>query len=284
MTWFLSVRSQDVGGPVVPAELVESLGGAQPSYTPMPTWGVTGEDDGRAIDLFTGRHLVIAVHGFNVSRPKAVRAMVTLERALALPSDSLFLGVLWPGDSWIPVVNYPTEASDAVRAGGYVADFLNRHAAGALSFNLISHSLGGRVLLETVRRLQRSTRQACITAGALEDDCLHGQYGDVPQRSERVSVLASREDHVLRLAYPIGDFFSVLFGSGDNPFQSALGLAGPEPTETWPRVSPRQIPDAQGYDHGDYFPPSDGSAAPGRWTTSVGYMRRAMAGDPDRWP
>src|SRR5512143_3750282 len=102
MTWFLSVRSQDVAGPVVPAFVVASQGGPSPTYRPI--------EAAQARGAFAGMHLVLAVHGFNVSRPSAVRAMVLMEQTLALPGDTLFLGVLWPGDYWIPAVNYPTEA------------------------------------------------------------------------------------------------------------------------------------------------------------------------------
>lgn len=273
MARFISVRSKDVGGPVVPAFVLESAGGPAPTYKTL--------DADRTGRELAGKNLIVAIHGFNVSRPKGVRSFVGLEAALQLTPDQAFFGVLWPGDFWLPVVNYPAEASDAVRSGGYVAALLNgafRHAA---SLSFISHSLGGRVLLEAVRQIQRPVREVCITAGAVDNDCLSQQYAEIRAKVGRISVLASEADKVLQLAYPLGDFASDLFWrDNDSPWRGALGRSGPNPTEVPPLVNHRQIPKAAGYDHGDYFPPSDGAGGT-RWPMATGYMQRAINGAPD---
>jgi hypothetical protein len=288
MTLFLSVRSQDVGGPVVPAFCVESTGGAHPTYSAP----LTGRQVAARV---RGRELVVAVHGFNVNRPKGVRSYVTLERELGMPDDRrVFMGVLWPGDFIIPVINYPAEASDAVKSGRYVAEFLDAWCGGAVAVSFVSHSLGGRVLLEAVSAMAAPVKALCITAGAVDNDCLHGQYAAVKAKAGRISVLSSRKDKVLKFAYPLGDFGSdVLWGDDDSPWRGALGLKGPSPVEAEPKVWHRPIPKAPplNYDHGDYFPPSDaavpptppGPTPPG-WRTSVAYMRRALEDAPDAWP
>jgi len=276
VTRFISVRSKNVGGPVVRASCLESAGGAEPGYRPI-------EDAVVAVSV-AGKDVIIGIHGFNVSRPKAVRSYVTLEGELQLTSDQAFFGVLWPGDYWLPVVNYPAEAADAEQSGRYLAEYLDAHFAGAASVSFISHSLGGRVLLEAVKQLGRPVREVCITAGAVDNDCLKSQYAGAKAKAERVSVLASRKDKVLKLAYPLGDFGSdVFWNDSDNPWRGALGLKGPNPFEPPPRVRHRQIADQLGYDHGHYFPPGDGSQAPGKWRAAVAYMRRCVNGAADTW-
>lgn len=276
MTRFISVRSQDVGGPVVDAGCWESAGGPKPTYKP-----VSGEAVARDTQ---GKDVIVAIHGFNVSRPKAVRSYVTLESQLQLKADQRFFGVLWPGDFWLPVVNYPAEASDAVDAGGRLAAYLDATMASAASISFISHSLGGRVLLEAVQRLGRAADEVCITAGAVDNNVLSAQYLAAKGKANRVSVLSSRSDSVLKLAYPLGDFGSdVLFGDKDSPWRGALGLKGPHPFEAPPKVRHRPIDKALGFGHGDYFPPSDGTSAPGRWSKSVAYMRRCVNREPDSW-
>lgn len=281
MTRFISVRTLDVGGPVTPAVALESVPAQKPTYTPIPDLRLDAE--------VAGRDIVIAVHGFNVSRSKAVRSFALLEAHLELTENQLFFGVLWPGDAWIPVINYPFEAGDAVDGGGKVADFVNRRFAAAASISLISHSLGGRLLLEVASRLQRRTRVACITAGAVDDDCLQRQYKGAKSRSDAMAILASKSDRVLQLAYPLGDFASDLFWrDNDSPWRGALGRSGPHPQESNPPVRHLQIPTRSGYGHGDYFPPSEfptpAIAPDARWLTSVAYMRRVLNGGPSFWP
>lgn len=277
MVLLINQRASDVGGPVQGPEVLESAAGPKPTYRPVPA--------ARLAEAVAGRHVVVAIHGFNVSRPKAVRSYATLETALALGPDHVVFGVLWPGDSWLPVINYPAEASVAVKCGQDLAAFLDDRMAHAASLNFISHSLGGRVLLEAVKALSRPAREVCVTAGAVDSNVLRKRYLAAKDNAHRVSVLASSKDKVLKLAYPIGDFGAdVLFGDNDSPWKGALGLKGPKPTEAPPKVAHRQIPSASGYGHGDYFPPSDGSGAGAKWPISVAYMRRCLGGAPDAWP
>jgi esterase/lipase superfamily enzyme len=278
MTRFITTRTHDVGGSSTKAEAVESADVAKPTYLKIADAIVDADT--------AGKHVILAVHGFNVSRPKGVRSLARLERQLQLTADQVFFGVLWPGDFWLPVVNYPAEASDAAASGIYLAQYINTWMTHALSLSFISHSLGGRVLLEAVQGLARPAREVVVTAGAVDDNCLAGQYASVKAKAGRLSVLSSAKDKVLGLAYPLGDFASdVFWGDKDSPWHGALGLHGPKPAETFPGVTPRQIPDSPAYGHGDYFPPSD-PAAPkpnGLWERSVRYMRRAINGDGDAW-
>lgn len=234
----------------------------------------------------SGRDVVLAIHGFNVPRPHGVGSLAALEADLALPPNYRFFGILWPGDFWLPVVDYPWEAAHAVTSGRYIAAYANRVFAGANSISLISHSLGGRVLLEAAQNMDQKAAQLCIAAGAVDDDCLAGQYLKAEQNAGRISVLSSTQDKVLQLAYPAGDFVSdVLLGDNDSPWEAALGRHGPKPP-FGPPVFEEPIPDKLGYDHGDYFPPSEPAIPPPanpKWKRAVDYMRRAVTGGPTYW-
>ncbi|MCR5875936.1 alpha/beta hydrolase [Phenylobacterium sp. J426] len=233
------------------------------------------------------KHVILAIHGFNVSRDSGVRSLAALERRLALRDNELFFGVLWPGDWWLPVINYPAEADDAVRAGRQLAAYVDENMAHAPAVSMVSHSLGGRVLLEAAQHVRRPVRELCVTAGAVDNDVLGKGYARAKAVSRRVSVLSSRNDMVLRLAYPLGDFGSDIFwGDNDSPWRGALGLKGPRPVER-EKVEHWPIPLRPKYGHGDYFPPGGFGAADqdpdGEWTRAVRYIRRCLDGEPVAW-
>jgi len=228
-----------------------------------------------------GREVVFVTHGFNVSRREGVHALARLERDLNLPSAFVFVGVLWPGDWWIPVINYPAEAGDAVQCGRLLAMFVNTSLSLAGDVSLVSHSLGGRLVLEAVKHLSRPAREVCVLAAAVDDDCLTSpQYDAARKNAKRISVLASRGDLVLRVAYPAGDFFSDIFYDDDNPARKALGYHGPRPRAD--RVLHAQIPDHQ-YGHGDYFPPADLNKPNGTQKPEA-FISEALLGVPHGWP
>jgi hypothetical protein len=281
---FLTLRTHDVGGSVHYPKAVDCDPAVQPlGYEPV------GDDEVRA--SVAGKDVVLAIHGFNVSRPHGVASLAGLKAALDLPPNYRFFGVLWPGDFWLPVVDYPWEAAHAVTAGRKLAKYANDHFGAANSISFISHSLGGRVLLEAVQNLGRPAAQVCVTAGAVDDDCLIGQYLKAERNAGRIAVLSSVKDKVLQLAYPAGDFVSdVLLGDNDSPWRAALGRKGPRPPVVPPVFEQAIPPDAgcdhQGYDHGDYFPPSEPPAQPPadpKWGHAAAYMGRVITGGPSYW-
>src|SRR5262245_33262115 len=97
-------------------------------------------------DAIAGRELVFGAHGFNVGYEEGVHELARLERELRLPGGFAFIGVLWPGDWWIPVVNYPAEADDAVACGRNLARFVNRRLSLAAGVSFVAHSLGARLV------------------------------------------------------------------------------------------------------------------------------------------
>jgi len=209
-----------------------------------------------------GKHVFFITHGFNVSYADGVRSLARFAARLALPENVLVVGVLWPGDFYIPVVNYPAASVPAMESGAALGDLCNKQFAGALSLSFFSHSLGARVVLEAVKALKnRKAHMLCISAGAVNDDCLTGEYKTVVGNTVHTYNLASAKDTVLQIAFPVGDLIGQLFVHDHSLFQEALGRHGPNPPAPSP-TDPHQIPDVQGYDHGNYLASSAPAPVP----------------------
>lgn len=280
MTLYMNFRQQSVGGGVKSPTFLEGVGAASPLALKTVADGVVA---GRVAN----RDVVFAIHGFNVSMPQGACALGRLEVTLNLPASCQFVAVLWPGDFWLPVVNYPFEGSVAADCGGRLASYFNQRFSGAASVSFLTHSLGARVALEAAANLARKVRLICLTAGAVNYDCLTTEYARAFANTELISLLASRRDLVLKMAFPVGDPIADLLNFDHKPFEQALGYSGP-PSPIGSTVPPWQIPDALDYNHGDYLPPSDPIAvfpdASGKWVETADYMRRCFAGARQIWP
>jgi pimeloyl-ACP methyl ester carboxylesterase len=243
MTYFIDLRATPSGG-ICASEATVWENGTRPVAT------------GEFATLVRARDLVLATHGFNVSRGEGVKALSHWEPICALQPACLFIGVLWPGDSrFVPVLNYPFEGDDAIACGRLLAGLLNREATGAASISLISHSLGARVVLEAARQLNRKVRRLILMAGAIEDDCLVEEYAAAARNVEKIYTLASKKDRVLQFAFPIGNPVGEIVMRGHPYFDAAIGREGPSsPISLEQQGGAWQIPRNWDYGHGDYLP------------------------------
>ena len=245
MTLFVNLRGIPSGGIVADeAQVLED--------------GATPIDTADFAARIRGRDMVLATHGFNVGQKSGVNALTIWGEHYGLASPAEYVGVLWPGDSrFLPILDYPVEGAEANRSGRLLAKFLNRWAAGAASLSFVSHSLGARMVLETVRGLERGreVRRMILMAGAIEDDCLVNEYRDAAARVQEITVVASREDWVLQFAFPIGNPIGEIVMRGHPYFNAALGREGPsEPIPLTKRGGAWQIPDRWDIGHLDYLP------------------------------
>jgi hypothetical protein len=276
LSYYLNFRSQSVGGGVISPYVLEGDGGANP-------WGLTSVDWNRIGTLVNGKNVLFAVHGFNVSFEYGARSLGQLEPKIAPGPSDVYFGVLWPGDYWIPAVNYPFEGEVAIDCGRRLADFCKRWLNGAQSISFVSHSLGARLVLEAVKYLDGQARVVCLTAAAINQDCLSTQYAGATAKSSAVSILASHNDWVLGVAYRVGDPIAEILNDDHTPFQPALGYDGPPTPAHTPICPPWQIPDGADYGHHDYLPPGDGTVND-RWLLPAGFMARAFHRQPQTWP
>jgi hypothetical protein len=281
VTYFLNFRTRGVGGAVVDPYFLEGDGAASP-----PNFSVVPE--ALIPSIVGGKNLLFATHGFNVSYMAGACSLGLLARYLDLAAPSLFIGMLWPGDSWLPIVDYPFEGGVALDCGGRLASFCNAKCGAAQSLSFLSHSLGARLVLEAVARLDRKARSVCLAAAAINRDCLTTEYSTAAANSELISVLASHRDDVLKIAFSVGDPFADLLHDDHTPFQKALGLDGPPTPARQPIHLPWQIPDRDAYGHGDYLPPGRSTALPPppgtKWSQAADFMKRAFFAQPQSWP
>jgi len=274
---FLSLRSATVGGNVIDPICLEGDGTASP---PM----LVKRSDTEFARRVSGNDVLLGTHGFNVNYVDGACSLGHLDAALAFARSELFVGVLWPGDWWLPAVNYPFAGDVSIQSGRKLAAYCNKTLAGARSLSFMSHSLGGRLILEAVEHLNRPARVVCLTAAAVNDDCLSTEYVQSARNALATANLASHKDTVLQIAFPVGDVIANILHLDHAFGEPALGRSGPE-TPYSPTVVPVEIPDDANYNHGDYLPPSmPGPIAAGKWTNVAEFVARAFRGERQTWP
>lgn len=279
MTLFLDFRTHGDGGAILsPPRIYDAATGGG------------GDNRGKHLNAVPaenheGKHLVLAAHGFNVSRADGIACLTKLEQMLNLGPDYAFIGVLWPGSWHHIVINYPGEGRDAAKTGDHLAAFIDKSLGLAESVSFLSHSLGGRVVLQTVRTMKVRAREVCVTAGAVDSRCVApGQAYDACRRNaSRITVLHSESDNALGAVYSAGTLAGGLLHLDDHPFGTALGLRGSNP-RALAAISNSRIPEDQEHDHGDYFPSSKPGTTNGRVDRSVAIMARAIRGEAVAWP
>jgi len=245
MTRFLDLRVSPVGG-----ELATSVAVMQ--GTDITNY--TGLDQSQLLRDIQGSNILIATHGFNVNRADGINCLSIWESKLQLAPPSVFVGLLWPGDSvWLHALSYPEEPRVANNAGQLIAPFLDANFGAAASVSFASHSLGARVILEAISLMILPVRRATIMAGAIDDNCLNTEFQAAAARVGEISVLASHEDEVLSAAFPLGNFIGGIIAAGHPWWHAALGHGGPTNPRPANFQAPFEIPDGWEYGHGDYL-------------------------------
>jgi hypothetical protein len=267
MIYLLDFRSADTGGAVVPGVVVR-----------MP--GLGAEHDLRGETRIT-----FLVHGYNVNRQRGRESLLRLAGKLPAVTDTALVGILWPGDHWSRAASYPFEGRDADDSAAALARYIGDVIPRGSQLSFVSHSLGARVVMETVRRLNTAAYgvlQVALLAPAVDDFSLAhpSTYLHAVAKTERVAVLASRKDIVLKLAYPAGDLLQAFFFFRTDQAGLALGYHGPRKSKTHAvpaKVYHVQIPDARGVNHGHYFPDEPATA---NQSSAVGFAGDVLQGAP----
>ncbi len=259
----LHLRDQKTGGPVTAGVL----------YRVLPNWDDDVWWNDRLPDftlLTRGQRLTVLLHGFNndreEGREKLVRFIEYLERK---GSTDLMLAVLWPGDGWAGFLTYPFEGRDADNTADALLTWLlsNVHESARLAF--VGHSLGCRVVMRAAQRMVHNIKgkkpildRICLMAAAIDSDSLAKEgptcYRAATVKADRIAVLASEQDSVLRWAYPMGDFIQTFLFQGERSGW-ALGRGGPEgcPHELLAKIDSRMANPDRDIGHSDYLPDPD---------------------------
>jgi hypothetical protein len=211
-------------------------------------------DSRQLFEDIQGRHVLIGIHGFNVNRADGIAHLSNWETLLQLGPLSVFVGLLWPGDSiWAHGLDYPEEPRIANEAGILIAPFLDANFDNAASVSFASHSLGARVLLQTASRMTLPVRRATLMAGAIDDNCLNTEFKSAAFRIGEISLLASKKDTVLSTFFPLGNLFGGIIAEGHPWWRAALGHCGPSKPRPDTFQPPFKIPDNWSFDHGSYL-------------------------------
>lgn len=213
----------------------------------------------------SARELVVLVHGFNNHMGEAAEAYQGFRHRqypLASAKPPELEGALgdffWPGDAnWWGILDkadflvYPKAVQTAPQAAERLARFLVG-LPNLLTLHFVGHSLGCRVVLETIRAFVGAPHprigKVVLMAAAVPDFMVTsgGVLADAAAMAEAVLVLHSTSDLVLHYAFPPGQTAA---GAGEGFLPTALGRFGP-PAGMAGRVSAHRISDAN---HGDYW-------------------------------
>ncbi|WP_240219748.1 DUF726 domain-containing protein [Rheinheimera hassiensis] len=212
---------------------------------------------------FDRREIVVLVHGFNNHYGEAAVAyegfrkrQYSLNSSLQPASlQSILADVHWPGDAaWglfdiADFLVYPYAVGTAKKAGAILAKFLMQMPNLEI-VHFIGHSLGCRVVLETIRKLgaRPQVGKLCLMAAAVPVFQVEygGRLASAIARAKHVLVLHSSSDLVLKAAFPPGQFAA---GRGEGFFPVALGRDKPPPTVAG-MLSEKEV---KGAKHSDYW-------------------------------
>ena len=246
MIYHLDLRGRNQGGPVLPGRIVILAGG-----------NAAATEDA----LRREPRVVFLTHGFNVNRTSGQAQLQAFAASLPRAASAALVAVTWPGDSWAGPAGYSFEGNDADDSAAELARFIDRVLRAGTELCFVSHSLGARVVMETIKRLDASrwpVTQVCVMAPAIDDTSVSTPrvYRNAVEDSQRVAVLGSEGDRVLRWAYPAGDLLQAFVFFWKDVSGAALGLHGPRPDARWSvpeNLLTRVAPRADGVDHGDYL-------------------------------
>lgn len=201
--------------------------------------------------------IILLVHGYNVSEGEGQKALKGFEDKLKEYSASISSDVawlMWPGDKMVPVasaLSYPLKVINAPRLGLKIAAWLrslDSPSGGIPEIVLVAHSLGCRVVLETLRELVGVPDikiSVLLMAAAVPVDEVNprGRLRDAAMRAHSRAVLYSGNDLILKTAFRFGQSVA----PGKSFWPEAVGTAG-NPQFLW-----HEAQEMTGFGHSRYW-------------------------------
>lgn len=206
--------------------------------------------------------VTVLVHGYNNDAASAAEGYAAfsahLERVNALawwPAARFY----WPGDTPWPAIgalSYPVEIGAAKQAARELAAFLMSLRGpdeGPVEVAFVTHSLGGRLLLELLALLKDAPHApmvavVCLMGAAVPVDRVArgGALRAAAELPRRAAVFHSEHDAVLRWAFRLGQF-----AAGEGFGARAVGRFGEPRRGLWAVSLPTR------HGHGDYWSARD---------------------------
>lgn len=225
---------------------------------------------GEVPKLFRNKRVCFVVHGFNVNTDHGVKGSGPVAQefealgrfAIEMTGADIVVPVLWPGDGFI-VTSWFTAIDHVNSAGKRFAEFLTSSAFPASEVSFLTHSLGARLALETMRhtlgiRADYPFDTAITMAAAVADNTLDNpRYAKALTALRRIVVLSSTQDTVLSGVFVAGDIVenALWWNYGGNG--RALGRFGPAFKANSPYAAKTEwyaIRPGRDQRHGDYLP------------------------------
>jgi hypothetical protein len=232
--YMLSVRPPQTkrGGPVSPYRLFQP-GAPNATFSPA------------ALAAF--HHLLVMIHGFNDDLPFAIQVYGQMFQNLA--NAKLFSGsgapdviihFHWPGDvavvgplPFLDFLGYATDLEQCIKASALLAGFFSELSASTgtvRTISVITHSMGGRVLLEALKNSSSASefKVVALMAAAVPTDI--AQQGrtlaatDAPPH--QIRKYRSSTDTVLSLAFPMGQLLAWAESIESAAYGEAIGTYG----------------------------------------------------------
>lgn len=213
-----------------------------------------------AFTLNRERRVILLVHGFNVTEEEARESFYRHERLLNLalgPSHRGRLGTLcalhWPGDHpnrIVSAASFPVRVPVSRTCGERLAAFLGTLRAD-LQIVLVSHSLGGQLVLEALDRIREArdeglyqgpkvTHAFLLAPAVAVEECMpEAHWG---RRNCEEHVFYSERDAVLKLLFRPGMDIYVPVGG------EAVGERGAPITNRWSHRHPTTLGHSQYWD------------------------------------
>src|SRR2546423_7880077 len=280
-------------------------------YTPLLEFYLRSKSEGGkllhpgdlkgALDAKARKECLVLVHGFNNTDSEAAAAYFGFRQRekeiFGSPDlkrfDQRFGDTYWPGDAdwWsffdkVDFLIYPAAVHTAVKAAQELADLLWQ-MLNLERVDFVGHSLGCRVILETLPLLRARTLpmigRVMLMAAAVPSEMLenggkfHGLLMELAAEGTTVRVLHSMQDSVLHYAFPPGQSLA----GGKEASSRALGRLGPSPLMPGYRGTLTEHEIARA-DHSDYWgqsnrPPPRTSTQDAGTFLSLGTLARELS-------
>ena len=278
----------DARGPIEISARVRASGG--PYIPPKSRWGsLTGYTE-----------LIILVHGYNRGelpiRDVYADTYGRLRDVLPLTMFENVATFYWPGDAsrfWAPsAAAYFAKIGVAEACGRDLADRLTETPPDGkkLTVWLIGHSLGCRLVLETVRHLRDSDRVqvagVLLMAAAVPEGLCEGERRYADRVAPAEVVLHSEADHILKRWFTTGQLLARIARNEPDPgpHKGPVGLSGQPGRPRWDGMR-----DSVGLDHNQYWSSSNAisqmAALVGnaRWREPASHQPDSRR-PPEQWP
>ncbi len=213
------------------------------------------------------RWATVFVHGYNNSREQARKKWdITRRRLPGVLSEGPLIEYYWPGDpgwgpSYLKSVRYAKAVAIGRECGRQLGIYLSH--SGLDEVSLVGHSLGCRVVLETLRHFQVTRARtrcrvalllaAAVAEGLCDEPNRFTRPASLPDYADSLRVLYSHQDMVLLLGFPLGQRAAEMIYSDWSPAPGLARAVGRGGGPWGPPVRWKPRPVQVGLGHGKYW-------------------------------